>query len=171
MPQSSTGSYSFGDLLALARQSWLGQMASRLGALGYPGYVRSDAAAIRLLRRGPASLGQLGTVLGVTRQAARKVADGLQRRGYVTTARDRRDTRQVNVILTPAGHDYAVAVTAVIEQLNREVAQRVSPAQLTAADAVLRAALFDDSARQRASRLPRPAGPGHPSAPQSSGDG
>jgi hypothetical protein len=50
----------------------------------------------------------------VTRQAARKVADGLQRRGYITTARDTRDTRQVNVILTPAGHDYAKAVTAVI---------------------------------------------------------
>ena len=134
-------------------------MASRLGALGYPGYLRSDAAAIRLLRRGPVPVGQLGAVLGVTRQAARKVADSLQRRGYATTARGTRDTRQVNVILTPAGHSYARAVTAVIEQLNREVAQRVSPAQLTAADAVLRAVLFDESARQRASRLPRPADP------------
>jgi DNA-binding MarR family transcriptional regulator len=165
MPETSTGSYPFGDLLSLARQSWLGQMESRLGALGYPGYVRSDAAAIRLLRRGPAPVGRLGAVLGVTRQAARKVADGLQRRGYVTTARDTRDTRQVNVTLTPAGNDYAGAVTAVIEQLNREVAARVSPAQLTAADAVLRAALFDDSARQRASRLPRPAGPNEAPAP------
>jgi DNA-binding MarR family transcriptional regulator len=157
MTVPSTGSYPFGDLLALARQSWLGQMASRLDALGYPGYVRSDAAAVRLLRRGPTPVGRLGAVLGVTRQAARKAADGLQRRGYVTTARDARDTRQVNVILTPAGNDYARAVSAVIEQLNREVARQVSPAQLTAADAVLRAALFDDSARQRASRLPRPA--------------
>lgn len=157
MTVPSTGSYPFGDLLALARQSWLGQMASRLDALGYPGYVRSDAAAVRLLRRGPAPVGRLGAVLGVTRQAARKASDSLQRRGYVTTARDARDTRQVNVILTPAGNDYARAVSAVIEQLNREVAGQVSPAQLTAADAVLRAALFDDSARQRASRLPQPA--------------
>lgn len=161
MSEPSTGSYPFGDLLALARQSWLGQMASRLDALGYPGYLRSDAAVIRLLRRGPVPVGRLGTVLGVTRQAARKVADGLEQRGYATTARDTRDTRQVNVILTPAGHTYARAVTAVIEELNREVARQVGPGQLAAADAVLRAALFDDSARQRASRLPRPAGPGH----------
>ena len=54
----------------------------------------------------------------------------------------------------------ARAITAVIDELNREVAQRVSPAQLVAADAVLRAALFDDSTRQRASRVPPP--PGQP---------
>jgi len=43
----------------------------------------------------------------------------------------------------------------VIEELNHEVARQVDPGQLAAADAVLRAALFDDSARQRAARLPR----------------
>ncbi len=111
---------------------------------------------MRLLRWGPASVGQLGTLLGVTRQAGRKVADGLQQRGYVTTARDPRDARQLNVTLTPAGQDYARAVMAVIEELNREVSRRTDPAQLAAADAVLRAALFDDSTRQRAGRLPRP---------------
>lgn len=65
-------------------------------------------------------------------------------------------TIQLNVTLTPAGRDYARAVIAVTEDLNREVAARVSPSQLAAADTVLRAALFDDSARQRASQLPGP---------------
>lgn len=164
MTEPSTDAYPFGDLLALARQSWLSQLASRLATLGHPGYVRSDAAAVRLLRRGPAPVGRLGAVLGVTRQAARKAADSLRQRGYVTLARDTRDTRQVNVTLTPAGHAYAGAVTAVIAELNREVAKRAGPAQLTAADAVLRAALFDESSRQRASRLPSPAGPSVPPA-------
>ena len=59
-----------------------------------------------------------------------------------------------------AGRGYARAVIAVTAELNREVAARVSPAQLAAADTVLRAALFDDSARQRASQLPAP--PGQP---------
>jgi hypothetical protein len=71
---------------------------------------------------------------------------------------DSRDTRQLNVTLTQLGRDYALAIVEVISELNREVAGRVSPAQLAAADAVLRAALFDDSARQRASRLPPPPG-------------
>ena len=156
MPAQSSAQYPFGDMLALARQSWLGAMESRLAGAGYPGYRRSDAAALRLLRRVPTPIGRLGTVLGVTRQAARKVADGLVQRGYATTGRDPDDARQLNVILTPVGQDYAQAITAVIEELNRELSQRVDAAQLAAADAVLRAALFDDSARQRAGRLPRP---------------
>jgi hypothetical protein len=50
-------------------------------------------------------------------------------------------------------HSYARAVTAVVEELNREVAGRVSPDQLAAADTVLRAALFDDSARLAAGHV------------------
>jgi DNA-binding MarR family transcriptional regulator len=159
MAARSTSQYPFGDLLALARQSWLGEMAGRLEALGYEGYRRSDAAALRLLLRGPMAVGQLGAVLGVTRQAARKVADSLQERGYATTERDPHDARQLNVVLTAAGHDYAIAIVTVIAELNRRVCEQVDPAQLAAADAVLRAALFDASARQRADRLPRPTTP------------
>jgi DNA-binding MarR family transcriptional regulator len=91
----------------------------------------------------------------------RKIADALEQRGYATTERDSRDTRQLNVTLTPVGRVYARAIIAVTEELNREIAGRVSPAQLAAADAVLRATLFDDSARQRASQVPPP--PGQPS--------
>jgi DNA-binding MarR family transcriptional regulator len=156
MPVPSRAVYPFGDLLALARQSWLGQMASRLAELGHADYRRSDAAAIRLLLRGPVPVGQLGTVLGVTRQAARKVADGLCQRGYATIQRDTGDARQLKVTLTPEGREYASAVIAVIQQLNIELMSRVDPAELRAADAVLRAAMFDDSARQRAAGLPSP---------------
>jgi len=160
MPASSSAPYPFGDLLALARQSWLGQLEIRLAERGLTGYRRSDAAALRRLRRGPIAIGELGTVLGVTRQAARKVAEGLARRGLASLDRDSADSRQLNITLTEAGHDYALAVIAVIAELNQELAQRVDPALLAAADSVLRAALFDDSARRRATRLPRPPGPG-----------
>jgi DNA-binding MarR family transcriptional regulator len=159
MAAESTPTYRFADMVGLARQSWLGEVTSRLGRLGYPGFRRGDSAVMRALIRGPLPVGRLGAVLGVTRQAARKVADALQQRGYATTERDARDTRQLNVILTPVGRDYARAVIALTEELNREIAARVSPAQLAAADIVLRAALFDDSARQRASHVPPPPGP------------
>jgi DNA-binding MarR family transcriptional regulator len=158
MGAESTPTYRFGDLVALARQSWLVQMTSRLERLGYAGYRRGDVAVMRMLLRGPSPVGRLGAGLGVTRQAARKVADGLEQRGYATTERDSRDARQLNVTLTPVGRDYARAVIALTEELNQEVAGRVSPAELAAADTVLRAALFDDSARRRASLLPPPAG-------------
>ncbi|MGD0241067.1 MAG: hypothetical protein ABSB59_12160 [Streptosporangiaceae bacterium] len=157
MTGKSTAAYPFGDLLALARQSWLTEMAGRLAQRGYDDYRRTDAATTRLLlRRGQVPVGQLGTALGVTRQAARKVAEGLAQRGFATTSRDPDDTRQLNVALTAVGQDYARDVIAVIGELNREVAARVDPGQLAAVDAVLRAALFDKSTQQRAARLPRP---------------
>jgi DNA-binding MarR family transcriptional regulator len=165
MATESTPAYRFGDLIALARLSWVDQMTSRLAALGYDGFRRADAGVLRiLLWQGPLPVGRLGAAMGVTRQAARKFADALEQRGYVTAERDTRDTRQLNIALTPVGRDYARAVITVTNDLNQEVASRVSPAQLAAADAALRAALFDDTARQRASQLPPP--PGQPSTKQ-----
>jgi DNA-binding MarR family transcriptional regulator len=153
--------YRFGDLLALARQSWITQMAHELEALGYGDYRRSDAAAIRQLQRTPLSIGRLGTGLGVTRQAARKVVDGLERRGFATLARDREDGRQTKVSLTTEGEDYAKAVTMVIDRLNRDLAQRVDPSDLGAADRVLRAVLVDGNRQRLAEYLPQPPGSLH----------
>jgi DNA-binding MarR family transcriptional regulator len=107
--QTSSHPYLFGDLLALARLSWVRQMADRLGQLGYADYRRSDAIALRMLSRGPVAVGRLGSELGVTRQAARKVIDGLEQRDYVRTERDAHDSRVLNVILTPVGVGYARA--------------------------------------------------------------
>jgi DNA-binding MarR family transcriptional regulator len=156
MPGKSTAPYRFGDLLALARQSWITQMAGALAALGYPDYRRSDALVLRRLRRRPHSISQLGEVLGVSRQAARKVADGLERRGLATTARDEHDSRQINVQLTQRGDAYAEAVVAVVEQLNEQLGRSVNHADLAAADRVLRATLADERTRAMAKHLSRP---------------
>jgi DNA-binding MarR family transcriptional regulator len=155
----STGSYRFGDLLALARQSWVLQMTHRLSALGYQDYRRSDAAVVRLLRRGPAPVGSLAPMLGVTRQAARKVAGGLERRGLARTERDATDARVLNVELTAAGAAYAAAVSAVIDELNQEFCQRLDRGDLAAADAVLRAVVdWDGTLSASAARIAPPGG-------------
>ena len=90
--QKSTGDYRFGDLLALARQSWITQMADGLTARGYPDYRRSDAASVRQLQRG-AMHRPTRRSLGRVPPAARKVADGLVLRGFAgrwrATARTR----------------------------------------------------------------------------------
>jgi DNA-binding MarR family transcriptional regulator len=156
MGQPSTPSYLFGDLLALARLSWVRQMADRLDQHGYADYRRSDAAALRLLLRGPIPVGRLAAELGVTRQAARKVIGGLEQRGYARTQRDARDTRVLNVSLTSAGVAYGQAITEVIQALNREFRERVDPGQLIAADAVLRAVITDDSSLQNIASRIRP---------------
>jgi DNA-binding MarR family transcriptional regulator len=153
MTKPSTSAYRFGDLLALVRAYWVREMTRHLADVGYPDYLRSDALLMRLLARGPTSITQLGTALGVTRQAARKFVTSLERRGYAKTARDEHDARQTNVLLTKRGVDYAHAVQRVIRTLDRNVADRVDPDALAAADAVLRAALPNEAARELADRL------------------
>lgn len=129
----------FGDLLALARLSWVRQMDSRLEERGHPGYRRSDALVMRLVSPGPVSIGRLGSRLGVSRQAARKVVDSLVGRGYALVERDPDDSRKLNVVLTAEGRAYAAAVIEVIQALNDGLASRVSTDDLSAADRVLRA--------------------------------
>ena len=128
----------FGDVLARARLSWVRQMSARLAQLGYDDYRRTDAIVCRILLRGPVPIGRLGTAVGVTRQAARKIVEGLEQRAYVTTARDGDDARRINVELTPVGRAYARAVVGVIGELNHALTSRVEPTQLSTAMEVLR---------------------------------
>lgn len=148
--------YRFGDLLALARQSWIRRMDRELANRGFTEYRITDAAVVRRLRRGPVPVGQIGDDLGVTRQAARKVVRALQQRGYASTEPDAGDARKLNVILTADGHAYASAITEVIAGLNRALAARVTPEQLAAADAVLRASIEDGQVALSAERIPPP---------------
>ncbi len=152
--------YRFGDLLALARQSWVHRMAAELDSRGFAGYRLTDAATLRRLRRGPASVGELGVPMGVTRQAARKVVRGLEERGYASTRADADDARKLKVILTSAGCVYADAIIEVIAELNRAVAARVTRDQLATADAVLRASIDDEGVARLAAHISPP-----PSAP------
>lgn len=144
MPSDATGNYRFGDLLALARRSWIRRMGDELDRRGYPGYRVADAASMRMLLRAPLSIGSFGRTLGITRQAAGKVAQQLHERGYATTASDPHDARKVVVVLTDEGRAYARAIVEVIASLNQALAEQVNPDQLVAADIVLRAALADD---------------------------
>ncbi|MGA9115001.1 MAG: MarR family transcriptional regulator [Candidatus Dormiibacterota bacterium] len=131
-------------------------MAEHVGRAGFADYRRTDAAVVRLLSRRPRSIGQIGAALGVTRQAARKFVTRLEQRGYVVTVRDASDARQVNVGLTRRGDQYARVIEKAIDALDRRLAQRIEPTQLLAADAVLRASLPDQDAREEAMRLVPP---------------
>jgi DNA-binding MarR family transcriptional regulator len=156
VPEKSSSTYLFGDLLALARRSWVREMETRLERLGYGDYRRSDAAVLRLLWREPLAVGGLGSRLGISRQAARKLVATLEQRGYARAERDVADARRLNVVLTTRGEAYARSITAVIEALNSALASRVEPAQLAAADAVLRAAIGSERERARAAALVDP---------------
>ncbi len=159
MPGPATPIYRFGDLLGVARLNWTKKMASELEARGFPEYRLSDAASVRFLLVAPRRVGELGDLLGVTRQAARKVATNLEARGYATVAPDPNDARKLDVVLTEAGRAYGRAIVRVIASLNRALTLRVAPEQLQAADAVLRAVIEDEALRAWAQTIPGPKPP------------
>jgi DNA-binding MarR family transcriptional regulator len=112
-------------------------MANGLRRLGYDDYRPTDAAVFRRLLRGPIAVGRLDEVLGTSRQAARKVVEGLERRNYATTKRDPEDARRLIVSLTPAGEFYAEAVVDVVESLTSGLVAKVEPPELATARKVL----------------------------------
>jgi len=168
MARASSPAYRFGDALALARESWVRSMAEQLAQRGHPDYRRSDAAVTRRLRRGPLAIGELGDLMEVSRQAARKMATGLQRRGYARLERDAGDLRRITVTLTPAGQAYAEDVIDVINGLNRRLAEHADPADLCAAQRILGVVIGGaggegDRAHGRRGRRDPPVAPAAPS--------
>jgi len=157
MPTEQVAPYLFGDLLALAGADWVRRMGGAVAEHGYSDYRTTDAALMRLLlRRGAITISRIGSPLGVSRQAARKLVDGLEQRGYASEARDEHDARSVKITLTPAGEAYGRAVVAAIHVLNRELAERVGADELAAADTVLRSTILDEGARAVAARIAPP---------------
>ncbi len=164
--------YRFGNLLARARRSWIEQVRDRMQEAGFPGYRPSDALVLALLLQRPLAIGQLGEAVGISRQAARQMADGLVERGYATFGADEADARRTLVVLTRRGKAYGRAIWTAQDALNETVRSRVSEADLAAADAVLRAVFPDDKARQRVDeRMPPPTGRPGTSAPARSSSG
>src|ERR1700677_251174 len=149
MTQNASPPYHFGNLLALARQSWIEQVRERMQEAGFPGYRRSDATVFGRLLQRPLAIGQLGEALGITRQAARQMADGLVERGYAAFGTDDADARRTLVVLTPRGKAYGRAIWTAQDALNETVRSRVSETDLVAADAVLRAVFPEGDARQQ----------------------
>lgn len=127
----------FGDVLAQARERWIRAMAQRLSALGFEDYRRSDPLAMRSLRGGEVPLGGLAITLGLTRQGARKVVNGLVERGYVRVTSSTVDSRRRIVELTPRGREYLRAVVQTLRALNDEVVANVDEERLSAAYSVL----------------------------------
>lgn len=130
-----------GDQLARARAAWVRRMRDELARRGFDDYRRSDTGMLRSLVDAPRSIGVLAGILGVSRQAVRKFADGLERRGYVTVVHDETDARRLRVVLTPRGERYAGAVVDVVALLDGEIVRRTDPAQLQAALAVLQSVI------------------------------
>ena len=131
---------SFHDLLALARLRRLNRMRAALAERGFTTFRRGDGAWVRILGHEPQGLGEMAEFIGISRQAATKMADSLERRGYVERKDDEADRRRVVLHLTDLGRGYEQAIIEVVDSLDESFRANVSPADLEAAFRVLRVA-------------------------------
>lgn|SRR5665213_792532 len=138
---------SFSDLLAIARLRWLNRMRAALAERGFTEFRRGDGAWVRILGAEPQGPGEVAEIIGISRQAATKMADSLERRGYVERGDDDADRRRVVLSLTDLGHRYEQAIIEVVDDLNETFRASVPPADLEAALRVLHVAIGDDDTR------------------------
>ncbi|WP_222709375.1 MarR family winged helix-turn-helix transcriptional regulator [Microbispora sp. CSR-4] len=81
---------------------------------------------------------ELGRTLGVSKQAAGKTIETLERIGYVERARDPRDTRRKIVRLTESGVDMLVRSARVFDELRARWAAVIGEERLRELEADLR---------------------------------
>ncbi len=81
---------------------------------------------------------ELGRTLGVSKQAAGKTIETLERLGYVERARDPRDTRRKIVRLTPSGVDVLVRSARIFDDLRARWAAVIGVERLRDLEADLR---------------------------------
>lgn len=81
---------------------------------------------------------ELGRTLGVSKQAAGKTIEALERLGYVERARDPRDTRRKIVRLTPSGVDMLARSARIFDELRARWAAVIGEERLRELEADLR---------------------------------
>lgn len=115
-------------LAMLAARMWRVSEAdffARLNKSGYPELRMRHTLVLQALEPDGARARTLADHLGISQQAVAELIDELGRRGYVERLPDPTDRRARLVVLTSKGSSALRDAEAIIEQMEREYAQRV----------------------------------------------
>ena len=150
------GKQDIGLLLGLAWDGYRQALRSRLADAGFSDTRPADGDLFRMLHHtGGLTASQIADLLGVTRQAATKTIDSLERRGYAT--RKRRvggDGRERLIQLTDRGQavrTVAIAIGAEVEaELRRTVGTQAVDGLRRCLDAIVETGASDPAPLLRA---------------------
>ena len=118
-------------LLLLAGFRWLADAATaELARRGYPGHRPLHDFALHAIASGADNAAELGRRLSLSKQAAAKIIDVLEERGYVTRQPDPADGRRKRLQVTPRGADLMREGEVVFEGLRRQWEQQIGADQL-----------------------------------------
>jgi DNA-binding MarR family transcriptional regulator len=98
-----TAEQPLGRLLALALSTVLDELHDRLERAGWPRVRPLWGFVLLALRHRSRNVGEVGELLGITKQAAAKLVSTLVDEGFVERREDARDRRAVALGLTPQG--------------------------------------------------------------------
>ena len=117
-------------LLVRARGGYGNTIGAHLAAAGFDDLPRNGPFVLGGMATHAGSAVGMIRGLGVTRQAASQLIDTLVLRGYLSREINADDRRRITIVLTERGRAAAAAIRAGIAEVDAELAQLLSPAEL-----------------------------------------
>jgi DNA-binding MarR family transcriptional regulator len=125
-------------LLLFGFRSLIDDLHAELTRQGHPDVRPMHGFVFQAIGHNGTTAVDLGRALGISKQAAGKTIDTLERLGYVSRERDANDGRQMLVLLTDRGVDCLVRSALILDQLRARWAEILGPRRLRAIEDDLR---------------------------------
>jgi DNA-binding MarR family transcriptional regulator len=119
-------------LLAMAYRSLIDDLHEKLAESGVHDMRPSYAFVLLAARESPILVGDVGDLLGITKQAASKLIDSLESDGYVRRVLHATDARSRHIAVTKKGHRVLGIVEHIYRELEHQWASIVTRRQLEA---------------------------------------
>jgi DNA-binding MarR family transcriptional regulator len=133
-------------LLLLGFRALIDDAHAEIAEAGHPGFRPLHGVAFKAVGDG-VSASELGRRLGVSKQAAGKTIEGLEREGYVERVADPDDARSKIIRLTPRGEQVRQLAFETFAALRARWEERLGPEKLAAIEEGLREMTADRDVR------------------------
>ncbi|MBP2707507.1 winged helix-turn-helix transcriptional regulator [Microbispora sp. RL4-1S] len=124
--------------LFMAFRVLIDELHAELARQGHPDMRPMYGFVLQAISRGSATAVDLGRTLGVSKQAAGKMIEALERVGYVERSPDPKDTRRKIVRLTRHGTDALARSAQIFDAMRNRWAKTLGHERLRALEADLR---------------------------------
>jgi DNA-binding MarR family transcriptional regulator len=117
-------------LIRTARGAYARSIRGQLGSIGIDDLPRNGAFILAGIGAPDDPRQDLPAELGVTKQAVSQMIDTLVNRGYLERGRDPGDRRRISLELTARGQQVVDAVLRGVQEVDRQLEERVAPEQV-----------------------------------------
>lgn len=125
-------------LLLIGFRALIDDLHAALARQGHPDVRPMHGFVFQAIGQDGTTAVELGRALGISKQAAGKTIDTLERMGYVRRERDPGDGRRMLVRLTDRGADCLIKSARILDQLRTRWAEILGPQRLRALEDDLR---------------------------------